>query len=226
MAKNSSLSDKTKILVIELIIGVMLIAPIIIYVYKFGFGLWSSNDDWARMGSFFGGIYTPILTLMMVLVLIRQTNIINNNSNYDYIRNSQTRALEHLSAVTEAIGEPLRFSLIPRPDLRLDVLNDNIKTVSDALTLLLFEAEKDISSQGVISPDTRMIARVIHGSSNFIPDWIMSMAQLDGLSATKEFPFGSEAEYLKAKVMSQLNRKSMFPDVLELTTITYCISPP
>ncbi len=32
-----------------------LIGPVTLYGYVFGFGLWDSNEDWARMGSAVGG---------------------------------------------------------------------------------------------------------------------------------------------------------------------------
>ncbi len=60
-----------------------LIGPVALYGYVFGFGLWDSNEDWARMGSAVGGLYAPILSLftfmLLGLQLHRQNQVDNHN---------------------------------------------------------------------------------------------------------------------------------------------------
>ncbi|MGQ0333108.1 hypothetical protein [Halomonas elongata] len=41
---------------------VAIFLPIGLYIKVFGVGLWDKHEDWARMGSFFGGILGPIIT--------------------------------------------------------------------------------------------------------------------------------------------------------------------
>ncbi|HIF9447762.1 TPA: hypothetical protein ACX6SQ_000339 [Photobacterium damselae] len=55
-----------------LVIIAILILPIVLYVYKFGIGLWDSNADWAAMGSYFGGILGPLITGTSLLFLAFQ----------------------------------------------------------------------------------------------------------------------------------------------------------
>lgn len=55
-----------------LIAGSILAIPIIAYAWQFGFGLWKSNQEWAEMGSAIGGLYTPILSILTLVVLIKQ----------------------------------------------------------------------------------------------------------------------------------------------------------
>lgn len=43
--------------------------PIILYVNQFGFGIWDKHEDWARMGSYFGGVLGPIITTVSLLFL-------------------------------------------------------------------------------------------------------------------------------------------------------------
>lgn len=45
-------------------------APVVFYFSKFGLGLWEKNEDWAYLGSFFGGVLGPAFTLMSVVLLI------------------------------------------------------------------------------------------------------------------------------------------------------------
>ena len=61
-----------------LIIGLILVLPIAVYAYQFGFGLWDSNKEWAEMGSAIGGLYTPILAILTLVVLVKQFQLQKN----------------------------------------------------------------------------------------------------------------------------------------------------
>lgn len=60
------------------LVVIVIALPIATYLYQFGFGIWSSHEDWGIMGSYFGGILGPIITsisLAFLAVQIRaQTN--------------------------------------------------------------------------------------------------------------------------------------------------------
>lgn len=43
--------------------------PIILYIYKFGFGLWGQHSGCSNMGGFFGGILGPVLAAMSLVFL-------------------------------------------------------------------------------------------------------------------------------------------------------------
>ncbi|OOE64670.1 hypothetical protein [Salinivibrio kushneri] len=49
-----------------------LLIPIYLYVSQFGIGLWDDHTKWAEMGSFFGGILGPIITVISVSFLYFQ----------------------------------------------------------------------------------------------------------------------------------------------------------
>lgn len=55
-------------LVVLLVVG-LVVLPIVFYVSKFGIGLWSDHEDWARMGSYFGGVMGPIVTSISIVFL-------------------------------------------------------------------------------------------------------------------------------------------------------------
>ncbi|MFH0267245.1 hypothetical protein [Vibrio rumoiensis] len=54
------------------IVILVLITPIILYVYQFGIGLWSEQNDWANLGSYLSGFYSPLLTFGTLIILYKQ----------------------------------------------------------------------------------------------------------------------------------------------------------
>ena len=54
---------------ILLILVSLISLPIILYINQFGFGVWDKHEDWARMGSYFGGVVGPIITTISLLFL-------------------------------------------------------------------------------------------------------------------------------------------------------------
>ncbi|MDP3662888.1 MAG: hypothetical protein U1D41_00440 [Nitrosomonas sp.] len=59
------------------IIGLILALPIAVYSYQFGF------DEWAEMGSAIGGLYTPILSILTLIVLVKQFQLQKSMHKYE-----------------------------------------------------------------------------------------------------------------------------------------------
>ena len=57
---------------LDVLLVVLVVAPFVMYAHNFGFGFWSEHADWAQMGDFFGGVYSPILALVTLIVLYAQ----------------------------------------------------------------------------------------------------------------------------------------------------------
>lgn len=60
----------------------MFLLPIIFYISKFGVGLWDDHQSWAELGSFFSGIYSPIIALIALIILGAQWRAQLNYSRY------------------------------------------------------------------------------------------------------------------------------------------------
>jgi hypothetical protein len=50
----------------------MLVTPVVIYSCQFGFGVWTAHEDWSRMGSALGGLYSPMIAFLTLILLYRQ----------------------------------------------------------------------------------------------------------------------------------------------------------
>lgn len=72
---------KEKIWVV--VIGCFLTLPIVAYAYHFGFGLWESNREWGEMGSAIGGLYTPILSILTLIILVKQFQLQKSMHNHE-----------------------------------------------------------------------------------------------------------------------------------------------
>lgn len=55
-----------------------------LYAYRFGLGLWEMPDEWADLGSYVGGIYTPILSLITLAVISVQIFIQNQQFQHSF----------------------------------------------------------------------------------------------------------------------------------------------
>lgn len=48
----------------------MSLLPVVLYIYKFGIGLWDESSKWAELGTFFGGVLGPLLSFFSVILLL------------------------------------------------------------------------------------------------------------------------------------------------------------
>ncbi|WP_045859853.1 hypothetical protein [Teredinibacter purpureus] len=60
------------------------ISPVALYGYQFGIGLWSEHTKWAEFGSFFSGVYSPVVALFAFVVLLVQAGWQSKINKYQY----------------------------------------------------------------------------------------------------------------------------------------------
>lgn len=72
-----------QIMAIALIV-MLLIAPALVYIATFGSNISSNHTRWGEMGSAMSGIYTPILSILTLLVLIAQARLQNQINKHEF----------------------------------------------------------------------------------------------------------------------------------------------
>lgn len=70
------------------ILSIVTFVPIILYPIVFGFHLTSDHGRWAEFGTFFSGVYTPILSLTTLLVLYSQNRTQREMNYYQIEQNT------------------------------------------------------------------------------------------------------------------------------------------
>lgn len=158
----------------NLVLIVILIAPILIYIYQFGIGVWSEHSSWAEMGSAFGGIYSPIIAFLAFSVLMYQVK-------------SQRSLDEHHYDQTYIQDNKKDFDFyLSELDRQLDVpINDSL-TVRD----VLHSATDNYDKQGLLDGDVQERLMLISNQHpKLISIWGAMNPLLVGLSVHDRFPY-------------------------------------
>ncbi|MFN5350795.1 MAG: hypothetical protein ACK5A0_14885, partial [Polaromonas sp.] len=92
---------------IAILLVVMLLSPIAIYVSVFGGQLSNNHTRWSEFGSLLGGIYTPILAALTLVVLVLQVRSQNEatilQTDHSYIEQSRADIEFYLHHLEQAL---------------------------------------------------------------------------------------------------------------------------
>jgi hypothetical protein len=136
---------------VGLIVVLMLVSPIGVYIYTFGFKISDIHARWGEMGSAMSGIYGPILALLAFGVLVvqvilqRQTTRLefeNAKHMHDqvYLQDARADIQFYLTQMVEALDKVAVESHTARDVLRIferatveQLSNAEVKRLSDSL---------------------------------------------------------------------------------------------
>ncbi|PNH87194.1 hypothetical protein C1M56_14950 [Vibrio diazotrophicus] len=177
--------QKIKILYLLILLG-LLLAPVTFYTFQFGVGIWQEHDDWAAMGSAFGGMYSPIIALLAFIVLATQVH-------------AQLRSEVHNVDMLFIQGckDDIEFS-INRLELELSERNNaQDECISSHLLNIREKYENneinDLKAQELWSDFNLLYPKIL-------PLWCSVNSTLVGLSNSDKFPYNHNlmASLLKA----------------------------
>jgi uncharacterized membrane protein len=91
-------------------IGIIFLAPIILYFMTFNKGLSINSQDWSAFGSFVGGIYAPIAAIISLYVLLKTLKEMEKNNRDNLKHQTKERHLENIRWLTDLLVDMLKNS--------------------------------------------------------------------------------------------------------------------
>ncbi|ATC81461.1 hypothetical protein [Pseudoalteromonas agarivorans] len=110
--------------ILSIIFVLALLVPIFLYTNQFGLGLWDDHAKWAEMGSFFGGILGPIVTVISIGFIYIQLKVHQKQQQYTL----DTLKLQKIES------DILFFSAVVKSELSREISTMDNKTLNSILS--------------------------------------------------------------------------------------------
>lgn len=109
--------------------AILIAAPIGLYIDKFGLGYWDEHEKWGELGSYFGGVVTPILTGITLIFLLLQLKYLAKGLESERQHRIQTDTNSEVDYFISLIYEKVTYIKNNSPqsfnfDREISVLND------------------------------------------------------------------------------------------------------
>jgi hypothetical protein len=114
--------NKLLTIVARLLVIALLLLPILAYVATFGVHVSADHQRWSEMGSAMAGLYTPIFSLLTLLVLVMQVRLqgqINTHQkDQDFVAQAKSDIEFYLAKLDDALqmdldnAQPIRMALV------------------------------------------------------------------------------------------------------------------
>ncbi|MFQ1769118.1 hypothetical protein ACK37F_20185 [Aeromonas veronii] len=198
------------ILILAVII-LLFFVPIMLYMFKFGVGLWGTHDDWALMGTALGGIYGPITSVITCLILFIQ---IKTQREDRYNQKGMVSFLETKAIFTLSLNEIYNILSSQEKDVqsffeRIAIINLNEVTADDILDPLKEIGLSSAQSARIITEWDKLmqLKRLMEGMSFEMANLYISIIQLE---IDAKFPYDiqkklSEFVYITKRNISEMD---------------------
>lgn len=128
---------------------VVLLVPICVYVWVFGFHLSNVHARWAEFGSAMSGVYTPVVALATLAVLVMQVSLQKQVHNHDidqtFVQQTRADTEFYVRQLSEALTVKLHYG-----NQAVEILLDQFQPPSveelDSSTLRTLAAEIEAAS--------------------------------------------------------------------------------
>lgn len=108
---------------------VVLLSPIILYVWVFGVAVSSDHTRWAEFGSAIGGIYSPMIAVFTLLVLMRQVSLQQQLTTHEFDQGYLQQARQDVEFYCSQLAMALNADALPGKSLRA-LLQENFRFLS------------------------------------------------------------------------------------------------
>lgn len=179
---------------------IFLIVPLMLYAYTFGTQISISHQQWAEFGSFISGIYSPILTLVTIIVLGFQVALQSRQTALQQQINDHERDQAYLIRA---------YSDIEFYATRMEVVLNSTAFQDDTLRSHLHKHFQPTSVENLDSIELRQLAANIHYSIPAALDlWAAVYPILIGLDAYKKTMFNLAYVSSSQKLIALLGMES------------------
>jgi hypothetical protein len=180
--KDTTQTSRIKWRIFLLVIATLLFAPIAIYIYTFGVRITDSHARWGEMGSAMSGLYTPVLSLLTLLVLFTQIRLQEamNKHAFDqsYIQEIRSDSQYYLSQLSQELSNEF----------------DNGSEIgTELIAAFAYAPIQDIQRQDY----AKVAAEVNRKYPRIMANWSAFYPLLAGLKANSFYPY--EHNYIAAK---------------------------
>lgn len=172
-----------------LFLGIVL-APVIFYVSVFGVELSSDHTRWAEFGSAMGGIYSPMIAVLALLVLLRQVNLQQQLAKHELDQGYLQQARQDIEFYGTQLAAALSVDVLPGKSM-LSVLEEKFR----------FLSASDLEQEEI-----RVLAESIHQVSPSAFDlWMAINPILTGLNTSRDQMYVLTFESSRQKLIALLS---------------------
>ena len=171
------LKERVKQLWALALVALLIAAPIGLYIHKFGLGYWDKHEKWGELGSYFGGVVTPILTGITLVFLLLQLKYLAKGLESERKHRIQTDTNAEVDYFIGLISEKVTFiklnsELSFKFDKNISVLDDEQERLVQLwnclyIALAPFRDEKTYNNQ-LLKGVNKTKAVVGHKESDYL----------------------------------------------------------
>jgi hypothetical protein len=189
----------------RVLLTAVLLAPIVIYIDKFGFTISNDHQRWSEMGSAMSGIYGPILAFLAFAVLILQVRM-------------QSESNKHMldqSHIQQADAD-IAFYL-GKLESAMEKMDSSGRTAGQHLkAVFAFATIDQLREEAVIAAATLMNRE----HSQLFAAWAAYQSIIAGLAVVKEQPYLMSLSTAKQRAIVVLS----FEMCAALDNFTWCVT--
>ena len=186
-----------------LVIATVLLAPIAVYVWTFGLSIVGNHTRWSEMGSAMAGIYSPILSILTLVLLFAQVNL-------------QVRMNEHTfdhGFVQDARAD-LHFYLDQLASELSREFDDGSEIRTRLIEVFAYSAVEDLADPKVMATAAALNIRY----HRLVAVWSAVYAILAGLKANGYAPYSNNYSTAQQKAIAVLS----YECCAALDNLTWC----
>ncbi|BEO30092.1 MAG: hypothetical protein E7J62_12870 [Serratia marcescens] len=121
-------AHKIASLIAILITTLIFLAPLLLYFYTFHYSLSSDPNKWSVFGSYFGGVYGPLATIISVIVLVITVIEINQSNRISITESKNNNHINDIVNLCEILDKRIdKNNLIPNRNYQFESLSDIIR---------------------------------------------------------------------------------------------------